>query len=80
MATEHLIFLSIPGLRPTDIDKTTAPTLYAWANAGALAELLPTSPCVTSPVQATMLTGERPCTPCVISHGSVHDNPPHVDC
>ncbi len=40
MTTEHLIFLSVAGLRPKDIDQATTPTLHAWANRGALAELV----------------------------------------
>lgn len=72
MATEHLIFLSVPGLRPGDIDPVTAPTLHAWANAGVVAELTPTFPCVTSPVQATMLTGTPPGEHGVIANGFYH--------
>ena len=60
MATEHLVFLSVPGLRPGDIDKANTPTLYSWGNMGALAEIIPTFPCVTSCVQASMLTGTPP--------------------
>ena len=40
MSTDHLVFLSIPGLHPDDIDTSVTPTLYGWANAGALAELV----------------------------------------
>ncbi len=57
MAKDHLFFLSIPGLRPGDITQGQTPTLYGWANAGALAELTPTFPCVTSSVQACFWTG-----------------------
>lgn len=70
--TAHLIFLSIPGLRPGDIDRATTPTLYAWANAGVMADLVPTFPCVTSPVQATMLTGLPPSQHGVIANGFFH--------
>ncbi len=69
MQTENLFFFSVPGLRPADIDKTTTPSLYAWANQGALAELSPTFPCVTSCVQATMLTGTPPRSHGVIANG-----------
>jgi len=69
MATDHLIFLSVPGLRPSDIGKETAPTLDQWAHQGALAELSPTFPCVTSPVQATMWTGLPPEKHGVIANG-----------
>jgi len=57
MITEHLVFLSVPGLRPRDIDEHNTPTLHSWANAGALAEFIPTFPCVTSCVQASMFMG-----------------------
>ena len=69
MRTDHLIFLSIPGLRLGDVDKINTPTLYGWASAGAIAELTPTFPCVTSPVQATMLTGSTPAAHGVIANG-----------
>lgn len=72
MATEHLVFLSVPGLRPRDIDKNNAPTLHSWANAGALAEIIPTFPCVTSCVQASMLTGTPPGVHGVIANGFYH--------
>lgn len=69
MASEHLIFLSVPGLRPGDIDEGAAPTLHGWASRGVLAELAPTFPCVTSPVQASMLTGTAPRDHGVIANG-----------
>ena len=69
MTTDHLIYLSVAGLRPTDIDKSTTPTLYAWASSGALAELVPTFPCVTSCVQATTWTGIGPGAHGVIANG-----------
>ncbi|MHC4090454.1 MAG: alkaline phosphatase family protein [Planctomycetota bacterium] len=51
--TEHVILLSIPGLRPGDVGPST-PTLQKWADSGAAAPLTPTFPCVTSPVQAAI--------------------------
>jgi len=69
MATEHLIYLSIPGLRPGDVRPDTTPTLYEWANSGALAELQPTFPCVTSCVQASAWTGRTPGEHGVIANG-----------
>ncbi len=69
MSTDHLIFFSVPGLRPKDIDAQATPTLYHWANTGALADLVPTFPCVTSPVQASMLTGLPPSKHGVIANG-----------
>ena len=69
MATNHLIFLSVPGLRPGDIDKATTPTLHDWANRGTIAELEATFPCVTSCVQVSMRTGAPPGTHGVIANG-----------
>ncbi len=69
MTTEHLIFLSIPGLRARDVNKTATPTLYQWAARGAIAELEPTFPCVTSCVQASMMTGSPPGEHGVIANG-----------
>jgi predicted AlkP superfamily pyrophosphatase or phosphodiesterase len=56
-------------LRPKDIDQAATPTLYGWANNGALAELVPTFPCVTSCVQASMWTGTPPAAHGVIANG-----------
>ncbi len=69
MKTPSIIFLSIPALRPGDVAKETTPTLYAWANGGALAELAPSFPCVTSSVQASMWTGTKPDQHGVIANG-----------
>ncbi len=70
--TEYLIFFSIPGLRPADITQAATPTLYGWANKGAMAELLPTFPAVTSCVQASMLTASPPSAHGVIANGFYH--------
>lgn len=67
--TSHLIFLSVPGLRQRDIDQENTPTLYDWANRGALAELTPTFPCVTSCVQASVFTGRPPVEHGIIANG-----------
>src|SRR5262245_57998266 len=67
--TSHLLFLSIPGLRPGDIESENTPTLFAWANRGVMAELTPTFPCVTSCVQASMLTGTPPTQHGIIANG-----------
>ncbi|MEK7731490.1 MAG: nucleotide pyrophosphatase/phosphodiesterase family protein, partial [Planctomycetota bacterium] len=79
MTTEHLVFLSVPGLRPRDIDKDNTPTLYSWANVGALAEIIPTFPCVTSCVQASMLTGTPPGVHGVIANGFYHRDRQEVE-
>ncbi len=79
MAAEHLVFLSIPGLRPSDIDKGNTPTLHSWANTGALAKLTPTFPCVTSCVQASLLTGTPPGVHGVIANGFYHRDRQEVE-
>lgn len=79
MATQHAIFLSIPGLRLEDVDQARTPTLSQWAGDGALAELVPTFPCVTSPVQATMITGTPPCSHGVIANGFYDRNRSEVE-
>lgn len=70
--TEHLIFLTIPALRTRDVDSVITPTLYEWANGGVMTELAPTFPCVTSPVQASMMTGTPPGQHGVIANGFFH--------
>lgn len=52
---ENLIFLSIPGLRPKDL--AAMPELAKLTAGGQVAELVPSFPCVTCPVQANMTTG-----------------------
>jgi predicted AlkP superfamily pyrophosphatase or phosphodiesterase len=67
---EHVILLSIPGLRPEDVhDERLTPTLHRLATAGATAPLVPCFPCVTSPVQASMLTGVGPREHGIIGNG-----------
>lgn len=72
MPTTPLIFLSVPGLRPRDVDPARTPTLRAWADRGVSAELVPSFPCVTSCVQASMWTGTPPGRHGVIANGFYH--------
>lgn len=72
MSQDHLIFFSVAGLRPGDVDQSNTPTLYDWANRGVLTELTPTFPCVTSCVQASMWTGLPPGRHGVIANGFYH--------
>lgn len=72
MTTDHLILLSMPGLRVKDVNELSMPNLHSWAAGGALARLQPTFPCVTSPVQASMLTGTGPSEHGVIANGFFH--------
>ncbi len=54
------------------MDASTTPTLRRWAKSGGVAELAPTFPCVTSPVQASMLTGATPREHGVVGNGFYH--------
>jgi len=64
----NLIYLSVPGLRRCDISGAT-PQLRSWADQGALHDLTPTFPCVTSCLQASMFTGVGPRGHGVIANG-----------
>jgi predicted AlkP superfamily pyrophosphatase or phosphodiesterase len=65
--SKSVIFLSIPGLRPSDLD--AMPKLAALMAAGDRADLTASFPCVTWPVQANMLTGQLPAKHGVIANG-----------
>jgi len=67
-----VILFSVPGLRPQDISPEQTPTLSRWARGGGAARIAPTFPCVTSPVQASMLTGRPPAQHGVIANGFYH--------
>lgn len=64
---EHVVLLSIPGLRKQDL--TAMPNLRALAAGGGEAALVPSFPCVTCPVQANMTTGKRPAEHGVVANG-----------
>ena len=53
-----VILLSIPALREKDV--AVMPKLRTLIAGGEIAELTPSFPCVTCPVQANMTTGKRP--------------------
>ncbi len=65
--SNSLVFLSIPGLRAADLSRM--PSLSALASSGSRATLVPSFPCVTWPVQTTMLTGRLPNEHGVVSNG-----------
>ncbi|MCB9852479.1 MAG: alkaline phosphatase family protein [Phycisphaerales bacterium] len=67
MPSEFLFLISMPGLRRRDLEHM--PRLRAVADKGAAADLVPTFPCVTSPVQASMLTGRPPAEHGIIGNG-----------
>ena len=61
------ILLSVPGLREKDV--AAMPRLRELTAGGAIAELVPSFPCVTCPVQANMTTGRRPADHGVVANG-----------
>ncbi len=79
MSRRRVILFSTPGLRVADVTKESTPTLHGWANAGHVGELTPTFPCVTSPVQASMLTGCPPREHGVIANGFYHRDRDEVE-
>ena len=64
---QHLVLVSIPGLRRQDLQRM--PNLRKLAEKGAVASLTPTFPCVTCPVQATLTTGVSPQEHGIIANG-----------
>jgi predicted AlkP superfamily pyrophosphatase or phosphodiesterase len=64
---DHVILLSVPGLRKQDI--ATMPTLARMAEQGDQMSLVPSFPCVTCPVQANMTTGKLPREHGVVANG-----------
>ncbi len=64
---DHVVLLSLPGLRKQDVARM--PTLAAWAEAGDQIELAASFPCVTCPVQANMTTGRPPREHGVVANG-----------
>jgi len=70
MPADYLIFISMPGLRMRDL--AHMPRLKAVADSGSVGELVPSFPCVTSSVQANMLTGKTPDQHGIIGDGFYH--------
>ena len=64
---EHVILLSIPGLREKDVAGMTH--LRELTAGGEIVNLSPNFPCVTCPVQAAMTTGKRPRSHGVVANG-----------
>jgi predicted AlkP superfamily pyrophosphatase or phosphodiesterase len=65
--SDHLILVSVPGLRPKDL--SAMPNLSRLTAGGDRAALVPSFPCVTWPVQANMLTGKLPAEHGVVANG-----------
>ncbi len=64
---QHVVLLSIPGLRERDL--SSMPNLGRLATGGGYATLVPSFPAVTCPVQANMTTGMRPREHGVVANG-----------
>ena len=65
---DHVILLSIPGLRKGDVAKM--PTLQRLVSGGGdVTNLVPSFPCVTCPVQVNMTTGRLPREHGVVANG-----------
>ena len=64
---DHVVLLSIPGLREQDL--ACMPHLTALTADGDKATLVPSFPCVTWPVQTNMLTGVLPRDHGVVANG-----------
>jgi hypothetical protein len=62
-----LILLSVPGLREKDV--AAMPQLREMTAEGQIADLVPSFPCVTCPVQANMTTGQLPRAHGVVGNG-----------
>ncbi len=67
MTNAPLFLISVPGLRPSDIDRM--PKLKAITHAGEMVPLSASFPAVTWPVQANMLTGCLPNQHGVVANG-----------
>jgi len=64
------MFVSMPGLRRRDL--VHMPRLAAIAGGGSARDIIPSFPCVTSCVQANMLTGRGPELHGIIGNGFFH--------
>jgi hypothetical protein len=71
------ILLSLPGLREKDLP--AMPKLGSLTAGGQLAELVPSFPCVTCPVQANMTTGRLPQQHGVVANGFYWRQPRQVE-
>ena len=65
--SQPVILLTIPGLREKDL--AAMPNLERHTAGGDIADLVPSFPCVTCPVQAGMTTGRQPRDHGVVANG-----------
>ena len=64
---KYVVLLSVPGLREKDV--AAMPNLRELTAGGEIADLVPSFPCVTCPVQANMTTGATPREHGVVANG-----------
>lgn len=64
---DRVVLLSVPGLRRADL--ASMPNLSSLVRDGELADLVPSFPCVTCPVQVNMTTGKLPRRHGVVANG-----------
>jgi predicted AlkP superfamily pyrophosphatase or phosphodiesterase len=64
---DPVILVSIPALREKDV--AAMPKLKEWMAGGEIADLAPSFPCVTCPVQANLTTGTLPREHGVVANG-----------
>ena len=64
---EYVVLFSVPGLREKDV--AMMPHLRELMAGGEIADLVPSFPCVTCPVQANMTTGSPPDAHGVVANG-----------
>ena len=64
---KYVVLLSVPGLRERDV--AAMPNLRELTAGGEIADLVPSFPCVTCPVQANMTTGKLPDAHGVVANG-----------
>ena len=67
MMNEHLVLLTIPGLRPSDVGRM--PNLQSLCAGGDQSTIQHSFPCVTWPSQAHLLTGKLPREHGVVANG-----------
>lgn len=68
-AISQVVLVLLPNLRREDVSGERMPRLAALAGEGERGTLVPTFPCVTSPVQASLTTGVGPREHGVIANG-----------
>jgi hypothetical protein len=75
-----IVFITLPNLRPKDlVDPELTPTLCDLIADGATVPLIPSFPCVTSPVQANMVTGRTADAHGIIGNGFYHRDKKSVE-